>query len=288
MAQVPEGLLEELHGRLEELAVETSGCSGGLEAVTVAVEGLTFSLSAFEVDAVHLAVLDPDLATADPVSALVAGAVGLRLTTELDLIRHRVGDPTAVAALAHAVALGQRVRDALAIVAREFAEAGEREAGEQVAGAASALADVLVRARRVAGGALAADDDTVAEAVPQAPPSPWFGVVVAAAVTVVLVGLAVGYSLHRWPARVPDLPALAVEDFATLAVVTQVVNRPPAVLVVVSDDGWQGLSGKGRQAVIDAVAERAAAAGYDRAEIRSPSRQGLATWVDGGAATVAE
>ncbi len=105
--------------------------------------------------------------------------------------------------------------------------------------------------------------------------------------TSIILFLATAVILFQlWSDRERALESIRVEDLRSIPGVEQVLCRAPGIIVIVSDASWDGTSATAKRKAIDDLVAAVAPMGYRRAEIRSPTRQGLAVWHRGKEPTI--
>jgi hypothetical protein len=103
-------------------------------------------------------------------------------------------------------------------------------------------------------------------------------------VTTAVVTLIVSITLSWYlTVRQVDLEAFSPEQFNDWYGVEQVVNRPPQILVVVSQERWDQLDYDGKKRALEEAVDLVSPVGYKLVEIRSFSEGRLAKWQDGEA-----
>lgn len=112
--------------------------------------------------------------------------------------------------------------------------------------------------------------------------------VIAAVVAALAGGSLIGTLALVLMLRQPDLARFSANDLRSVPGVVQVVPRPPDIIVVISDPAWNRLTAAERTTAMEDIIALVEPAGYARAEIRTPTRQGLGVWTDGSAITVTQ
>ncbi len=95
---------------------------------------------------------------------------------------------------------------------------------------------------------------------------------------VALVVLLAALTLAQVCGRGDDGGTLSPVDLAAVPGFVQVIHRHPTVLVVVDQAVWERTPDAARHTAIAAIGRIAEKQGYEVAEVRSPSAQGLAWW----------
>jgi len=85
-----------------------------------------------------------------------------------------------------------------------------------------------------------------------------------------------------------ELEHFGVGDFASVDGVEQVINRPPDMLVVISEAAWRSMTTEDRRQAATRVGEVIGPAGYRRGILRTAQRPMLAEWRRHGGVTLYE
>jgi len=103
------------------------------------------------------------------------------------------------------------------------------------------------------------------------------------AVLVIVLGVILG---NLWMNRARQLPDFTTEDFPKVPGIEQVINRSPAIVIIVSERQWTAADRFEKEEAVASVIGTIKPAGYKSAQFRSRNNPSLAAWNGGDKITI--